>query len=483
VVMATADVGTSVLLPRREKAAQQHDEGLVGRLAAASRTIILLATAAAQLATLIAGIAFIVLPKGVAAPSATMLAGATLAAVGCTTLWAGTRWHALVAGMSRAREAPPADRFSRRARRDLARIRYQTTVMSGWTSTLKMSPPKWLPFGVDAGVSGSTSEADLPLGVPDIVEGIKTLLPSRGPALVVIDELDKIESAEKARDFLNEIKGILDAEDCYFLLSMSEDAISSFERRGLPFRDVFDSAFDEVVRMPYLNASDSVALLGRRLNDVPLQYCALAYCQSAGLPRDLLRAAGRMLSLPAEAPSLAAVTRQIVHRDLRGKTEAVTAVIKLIALEPDVSGVLKILQHLDTCDTSGRRRCILDPAWLDGTSHLSPVLQTATDDLPQRRELLRLTVELLGYAYYCRTLLELFRTDADPEVDALMTAVNDDDGQILDRLAQVQQTFMVNPFVAWELLSAVRVDISLTAYPLPKAFIARAAAAAGDSAG
>nr|WP_296069865.1 hypothetical protein [uncultured Actinoplanes sp.] len=115
------------------------------------------------------------------------------------------------------------------------------------------------------------------------------------------------------------------------MLSMSEDAISSFERRGLPFRDVFDSAFDEVVRVPYLECAESVSLSGRRLSDLPLQFGALAYCQSAGLPRDLLRATGRILSLSRvdqSPPSPATVAWQVVHRDLRGKAEAVTAAIK-----------------------------------------------------------------------------------------------------------------------------------------------------------
>lgn len=480
VVLVAAGAGTSLWWPRPRREEELPD-GAEGRLAAAGRALVLLAAATVQACALIAGVALIVLPEAVAAPAPAALAGAALTAVGCATLWAGARWRALVTHSAERRDALPANRFSRRALRDLARIRYQTTIVSGWTNTLKMSGPKWLPFSADSGVSGSSSEADLPLGIPDIVEGIKALLPCRGPALVVIDELDKIESVDKARDFLNEIKGILDAEDCYFLLSMSEDAIGSFERRGLPFRDVFDSAFDEVVRMPYLSAADSFALLGGRLTDVPPQFYALAHCQAAGLPRDLLRAAGRMLSLPPEndanAPSLAAVAHQVVHRDLRSRTEAVTAAIKSIALEPDVSAILRIVRRLDTCDSYEPRRCILDPDWLDGAIHLSPVLQAAMDDIPQRRDLLRLTIELLGYAYYSRTLLELFRADTDAEVGTLMAAVNDAGRQVLDRLAQVQQSFMVNPFLAWAFLSEVRQELSLAAFPLPKSLVVGGAAA------
>jgi hypothetical protein len=345
--------------------------------------------------------------------------------------------------------------------------------MSGWTGTAKVAAPAWLPFGVDLGVSGGTTEADVPLLVPEIVEGIKRLLPARGPAVVAIDELDKIESVDKARDFLNEIKGILEAKDTRFLVSMSEDAIASFERRGLPFRDVFDSAFDEVVRVPYLNAGQARRLLDGRITGVPEPFLALAYCQSGGLPRDLLRAADRMISLaePGDAGTpLPQVARDAVHRDFIGKRDAVTSAIKSILVEPDVSAVLHCVQNIDVCEPPGRSRgrCLLDEDWLAALGELDPILTAdAAHDVAERRELLRLTVELVGYLYYCRTLLELFEATGDLAVDRLIRVVGDDDGRALDVLARARQTFAVNPFVAWDQLSTLRGSYGLAPCELP----------------
>ena len=35
-------------------------------------------------------------------------------------------------------------------------------------------------------------------------------------------------------------------DHCFYLVSVSQDAMSSFERRGIPFRDTFDSALDDI---------------------------------------------------------------------------------------------------------------------------------------------------------------------------------------------------------------------------------------------
>jgi hypothetical protein len=355
--------------------------------------------------------------------------------------------------------------------------------MSGWTSSVKLTGSAWLPLGLDAGTSGSTTEAETPLAVPDIVEGIKELLPTRGRAVVAIDELDKLEAAEKARDFLNEIKGVLEAQDTHFLVSMSEDAIASFERRGLPFRDVFDSAFDEVLRVPYLTSAQARTLLNRRVTDVAPPFMALAYCQSGGLARDLLRATERMIAAVSRAAErvgpeglpLTDVAREVVHRDVAAKTEAVTAAIKSIPVEPDVSAVLRAIQRLDRCDPPTQRRtpCLLDSNWLDPITELDRILHVdQPGDIDERRTLLRLSVELVGYFYYSRTLLELFDVETNDAVDRLITIVDDDDGRTLDVLARARQNFAVNPFVAWEQVSDFRKDRGLAIFPLPLSLLA-----------
>ena len=488
--LLVAAVGTGVFWQRSrpsEEAPSTGDQaGLTGLLGEAQSFTVLMAVAAAQLLAIVAAGVLLAFPANEVALDAQLLIAGLLIGGGCVALVTGVRWRTLLERETRRHAAPPTDPARARAAQDLARIRYQRSVMSGWTGTLKLAAGPWLPFGIDAGMSGSTTEADVPLGVPEIVKGIKALLPVRGPAVVAIDELDKLESVEKAREFLNEIKGVLDAPNTRFLVSMSDDAIASFERRGLPFRDVFDSAFDEVVRVPYLTVKQARMLLDGRVTDVPVPFLVLAYCQSGGLPRDLLRATDRILSLAGRdgaALDLAAVTRHVVHQDLAGKTEAVTSAIKSIGVEPHVSDALRCFQSLDKCAPGGPRRvpCLLDDNWLKGLEQLNPILLADdSDDVSDRRELLRLTVELVGYFFYCRTLLELFDASTDDGVDRLMAAVTQDDGLAVDELARARQNFAVNPFVAWDQVCRLRTAQQLEPFDLPTPLVVSSRPSFGD---
>jgi hypothetical protein len=466
--------------PKADPSASRRSSGTIrARFASAVRSLLLMATAAAQLVLGIAGVVLLTVPARAAAIDAPLVIGAALAAAAAVALPLGVRWRGELEEELRFAEEPPSDRNSARAWAELNRIRYQRSVMSGWTGSVKLFGGKWLPFGLDTGASGSTTDAETPMVVPEMVEGIKRLLPSRGPAVVAIDELDKLEAVEKARDFLNEIKGVFEAQDSHFLVSMSEDAIASFERRGLPFRDVFDSAFDEVVRVPYLTYAKAHALLNERVTDVAPPFLALAYCQSGGLARDLLRAMERMIFAVAKADpssdgSLATVAWEVVHRDVSGKTEAVVAAIRSIPVEPEVSAVLRSLQRLDACDPRAAQgtHCLLDDGWLEPVTALEPILDAGqTDDVSDRRTLLRLCIELLGYAYYSRTILELFEVTTDDAVDRLISVVEEDDGQALDLLARSRQTFAVNPWLAWNQVTQFRQGHGLPPFDLPGSLV------------
>ena len=58
--------------------------------------------------------------------------------------------------------------------------------------------------------------------------------------------------------------------------------MASFERRGLPFRDVFDSSFDEIIKVPYLGFDDVKRMLARRVLGLPAPFAGLCYCLSGG---------------------------------------------------------------------------------------------------------------------------------------------------------------------------------------------------------
>lgn len=136
--------------------------------------------------------------------------------------------------------------------------------------------------------------------LPEIVTAIRhflSLAAISGRVVIGIDELDKMESEESAMGFLNDIKGIFGVPNCFFLISISEDAMSAFERRGLPFRDAFDSSLDEVVRLPGLTFEEAERLLNRRVLEVPVPFKQLLFAFSGGLARDLIRGARTLVQI------------------------------------------------------------------------------------------------------------------------------------------------------------------------------------------
>ncbi|GAB3062418.1 hypothetical protein GCM10027053_26090 [Intrasporangium mesophilum] len=444
----------------------------------ASHGAAVLAAGAAQCTALIAGLALVLRDASVAPIDGWLVLGAVVTAAATAALVPGLQWHRALVRYLEARAAPPGDSTSYQARRHLDKMRYQRSVSSGWTSTVKLAGSRLMPLGVEAAATGSITEADVPLSVPEIVSGITTLLADRGPAVLAIDELDKIESVEEARRFLNDIKGIFEAQNTCVLVSMSEDAIARFERRGLPFRDVFDSAFDEVVRVPYLTADEARQLLNQRVTGVPEPLLALAFCQSGGLPRDLLRAAQQLIEIgDGRGRTPPDVVREAVHSDMASKVAAVTAAMRSITVEPDVSAIIRWALAVDTCSLGPQRGmpCLLDDGWLEALGELSslarPPQGDQVDQAADRRELLRLGAELVGYLYYCRTLMELFCGESDEDVDRLIDFVDEDGGRELDKLAQTRQNFTVNPFVAWRQLDDVRKGRRLPVHPLPSPFV------------
>src|SRR5262249_32627968 len=64
------------------------------------------------------------------------------------------------------------------------------------------------------------------------------------PIAIPIDELDKLAEANAAIAAINGLKDLFHIPNTHFVVSVSEDALRRFAMRGVPFRDVFDSAFD-----------------------------------------------------------------------------------------------------------------------------------------------------------------------------------------------------------------------------------------------
>jgi hypothetical protein len=408
-------------------------------------------------------------------PDPKVLSGATLSAVGglfiAIGLWPRTRWGRR-RGYEAEREYEPAreSEVQTAARRHLEEIRFQQSYTSGWSGALKFPGSIRLPLGIEATVTGSTTLARQQMSLPDVVESYRSFvedLATERPVLVAIDELDKMESDERARRFLNDIKAIFGIKGCHYLVSVSEDAMASFERRGLPFRDAFDSAFDEVYQVPYLNLEDAKRVLSRRVIDLPVPFVCLCYCLSGGLARDLIRAARSILdsSDGPKARDLRSICEAVVKEELRAKTDAVTAAIKRVDLEPEASELLRWFRALEAPHLAAVRS-LRQRRWFEQQDAL--MLTNADRDSLERegqRTLRRLARELTGFYYYCATLLEVF--DGRLTKDRLQKAEADAGPLSLDQLARSRQTFAVNPRVAWWAVSEFRGAWDLDVFELP----------------
>ena len=144
----------------------------------------------------------------------------------------------------------------------LIAIRFQQTISSDWSGTISLGGGN-IPVGLQSQWTQGASWARQPQTYPELVGRFRefaTSITQRYRVVIGIDELDKLESGVKAERFLNDIKGIFGIRECYFLVSVSEDAAASFDRRGLPFRDVFDTCFDSVITVSYLNEVFSTSL-------------------------------------------------------------------------------------------------------------------------------------------------------------------------------------------------------------------------------
>jgi hypothetical protein len=120
------------------------------------------------------------------------------------------------------------------------------------------------------------------------------------PVAVVVDELDKLQEADEAIAAVNGLKDLFHIPNTHFVVSVSEDALRRFAMRGVPFRDVFDSAFDTIVKLDVPTPYEAREMLARRsgeLQGFPMPVVLFCYAWSGGVPRDIIRAARACVSI------------------------------------------------------------------------------------------------------------------------------------------------------------------------------------------
>jgi len=366
-------------------------------------------------------------------------------------------------------DGPGTDLVSQ-ARYYLKEVRYLQT----FTTTLGASA-SW-PAGI-VGLSGQTAAAaaELSRPYPELVSEFCRFLrmvatevgKKGGRVFIGIDELDKISDGEQAQRFINELKVVLGVPNCYYLIAVSENALGAYEMRGLPVRDAFDSAFDEVIHLGYLHLAESRELLSKRVVGMSEPFICLCHCLSGGLPRDLIRVARHVVTESKRpepgADHLAAVCQRLIISELATKLHAIGIRWAGRQLRELESKFLYAIQQVTKHKVSADELC----AGIHG------ILNGPTGTAPQDsggQELISIS-ELACYLYYLTTLMEVFTQDLSAEQVMYGAAENPTRPGAFDQLCLARQTLTTDPRRAWLTIGTFRREWELRPiqYPAPGA--------------
>lgn len=347
-----------------------------------------------------------------------------------------------------------SDELLRSASGHLDMIQFQRSYTSGWSGTLTF------PVGAATTATEAQTFAERQASLPEIIDRYSAFVREIVPnftLIVGIDELDKMKSDEDAERFLNDNKVLFGQEGCFYLVSVSESALAKFERRGLPIRDVFDSSFDEVIHVGYLDTAQSIRLLRRRVAALPVPFACLCLVLAGGLPRDLIRTC-RTLFLTADEKKdryLTSLSKMLFEQDFKRKCRG----LMLSAKQLDADGVSGFLLELSRIERQGLSTAALDREAVKLARQRAPE-EPSDDD----KRLVGLYGEFASYLLYLSTVLAFFeRWRSEGEI---RTAVNDG---AFDSLAQARQSLSVDPKLAWNLSLEFRRKILPEILPVPEA--------------
>ena len=178
----------------------------------------------------------------------------------------------------------------------------------------------------------------------------------------------------------------------------------------MPFRDAFDSAFDDVVAVDYLDFDTARKMLGERVLGMPIQFQALCFCLSGGLAREVVRAARSMVELaPEDGPSrdLEGLTLQIVQRELSAKAHAISASIEQLGAAQVRSDLLGKLQSLLASAPTAQRLYEFHASLTEP----QPIQRRRRSGEPPSADDVKavaLAEEIATYAYFLAAILRMF---------------------------------------------------------------------------
>jgi hypothetical protein len=364
-------------------------------------------------------------------------------------LWAGayarTRW------IGRKRDLD----MDEIARRHLVGLRYLETRTHTTTGSLKP------PFGAELGGSRAKQQAAQAKTYPELVSDFRKFLDALslrrrklGARVVIcIDELDKIAGVDEAERFINDLKTIFGIEGCFFLVAVSEDALTSFARRALSVRTTFDSAFDNVIRVGRLSIADTRRLLVHRVLRLPEPFVWLCHALSGGLPRDLNRIVRLMYELKTrdKVDQLDQLALSLVTQDLHAVTEG---------LLMRISGRADVATGQLQRWLAGAKRVPLTSADLMRHHAKAPSFKGHAE--PEFDEIRLFRQQYAAYLVYVATLLRAFCELTGETIDALDER-DDDTDHPMQQLAEVRECLSADPVVATTLLEACHAALPVLA--------------------
>ena len=164
---------------------------------------------------------------------------------------------------------------------------------------IEFAPLSWLKGSSKRSNQGKARGLSLPELTADYIDFVSNVLRVfPGKLIICIDELDKVTDLDQVRYILREIKGALYVKGTFYILSISNDALRSFEGRLGDQRDIFESTFDDVFVVRPLDLESSMRILSNRLEHTlsrdaeqraePGVLATIAVF-SAGNARDLIR--------------------------------------------------------------------------------------------------------------------------------------------------------------------------------------------------
>jgi hypothetical protein len=361
----------------------------------------------------------------------------------------------------------------------LSRLRYLETLSTEWTGEVSA---KAASVGAKLGGKRGMSLAAQAWTLPEVIESYRRFvgrLTDRGSLVIGIDELDKMTSAEEARGFLNEMKSLFDQPDVFYLVSVSEDALSDFERRGQPIRDVLDSVFNDVLHVGYLKEEESNALLRRRAVGIPPPWPALFHCLAGGLPRESIRVARRAVAVAEELrPDLTTVTLALVAERAAAHEHAATVIARGQVAADGTQPVLTWLDELPPISVeegNGDPRSSFEAAHsaLQARMRAEHVLTalhgwsgngaraSGGDDLE------RLVMELTAGWHHSLSCLEFFAGLTAAKFDRARK-VKPGLPSAIELLARGHQQLSASPALSWRTVESFRTETGLSPHSYPR---------------